>query len=191
VTLIGCIFIVIFGALLILERRDNNTLVTSSLAVHDPIVTRAIATLPFKPAGAAGSGILVRMWVAGEPASCAQPLELDVEGSVGGKWALAPSTACGTPGVYQLNFACPTCTYDAQFVLDAAFDFSCQSVLMEVGAVDADGSLNVFKRSAAGSNAGLLTSATWTLALLEAVINSTVYTVAPSRGFVLIRGPRG
>jgi hypothetical protein len=99
----------------------------------------AAAAAPWAPAGAPLSELQVRVFVSGNPGDCGAPLAWAAAGGGAQRWALR-SAACsggGDASVAQHVFSCAGCVLDERSALSAAFNFSCQSLLLEALAVPA------------------------------------------------------
>ena len=108
-----------------------------------------------------------------------------------GAWVAAtPATCDAATGTAQLVLRCADCGgLSATSSLSFALPYSCQSILLEVGALDAAGAVSSFATAAAAPPGARLASITWALPTLLAVINSTVSTAASARGYTLTSVP--
>lgn len=187
-TVLGFIALVTMSLTVILLRAANNTRTVKSVDVLDGASRSAAKSLPELPAKPWGSGVQVRI-----TASC--------DASAGGAtlaWASADAqkwtftnASCGAPanGVEQLVFACVGCVLTPESGVTARLHHSCQSLVVEAGALSAGGAVSAYVMSAedsAASAEGRLTSVTWTLAALLSVVNSSVPTPVSSRGYILL-----
>jgi hypothetical protein len=187
----------VLAAVLAANRAANNTLSLQSLgALRDSVAAEA-AGWPFATnasvpgvAGAA-SGVFLRFTASGEPRAC-----FPVEGSVqfsglpAGAWVLLPPppAACAAPHpVDQFTLACPGCVFSPASALSFTLPYSCQSILAEAGAVDADGSFSSLALPpAAGSPGALLTSLSWSLAPLLSLLKNNLDRSLNRRGWQLL-----
>ena len=182
----------VLAAVLATQRAQSNTLAQQSLGVlrggtaaaapwawaQASAAAAAAARLPAPP-----SGVFLRVTASGEPGQC-QPSALTTTGLTAGAWALLPSPTCTALGgapVSQFTLACPQCMFSPASALAFTLPYSCQSLLLEAGAVDADGSLVVLSlppgdtaAPLGGSPGALLAGVTWALAPLLAQLNNTM-----------------
>ena len=194
-TLLGGIAFATLTSVLALERSANNVNANRAIDVLGATQLAAIAGLPFASAPPWGAGLQIRVTASGEPGLCAAPLAWSFRGLDAGAWALAspaaaPPPPCGAsaPTSAQLVFSCPACTLTAASSLDVTLHYSCQSLLLEVGALDANftvTSLTLPPASTRGAPGALLSSVTWTLQPLVSVLSSSVASAASSRGYAL------
>ena len=191
----------VLAAVLATQRAESNTLSQQSLGVLEG-GTAAAAPWPWAQASSAAaasaalpapsSGVFLRFTASGEPGQC-QPSALTTAGLSAGAWALLPSSTC--PGsrastLSQFTLACPTCMFSPTSAITFLLPFSCQSLLVEAGAVKADGSLVVLSlppsaTSAPGGGA-LLSGVTWTLAPLLSQLNNTMSPGQSRKGWQLL-----
>ena len=202
VTLVAIGALAVLAAVLATQRAESNTLSQQSLGVLEG-GTAAAAPWPWALASAAAaaaaalpappSGVFLRFTASGEPGQCL-PSALTTVGLSAGAWALLPSPACSGAGagtLSQFTLACPACMFTPTSALSFSLPFSCQSLLAEAGAVDADGRLAVLSlppgaTSAPGSGGALHSGVTWALAPLLSQLNNTVSPEQSRKGWKLL-----
>lgn len=190
-TLMGGISFATIALVLILQRAADNTLVTNS------IVTATYSRLAFGNALPAvntapwGSALQLRVTASGGSSStCATPLSWSASSSDG--WIMTSTTSCGSD-VSQLVFSCTgscklTPASDTEPpLLIVTLPFSCQSLLIEAGAVDVSGAFTSYAIPVSMTVATpgvLLSSISWSLSTALSIMNSTV---SPSfRGYAIV-----
>ena len=187
----------VLAAVLATQRAESNTLSQQSLGVLREGASKA-APLPWAKASAAAaaaalpvpsSGVFLRFTASGEPGQC-QPSALTTVGLSEGAWALLPSPTC-IGAFSQFTLACPTCMFSPTSAVSFLLPYSCQSLLVEAGAVDADGSLAVLSlppgaTSAPGSGGVLHSGVTWALAPLLSQLNNTISPGQSRKGWQLL-----
>lgn len=189
--LLGATAFLTVTTVLVLQRAANNVSVARSVDVLDAAQLAAASALPFAAAPPWGQGIQVRITASGEPGACAAPLAWGGAGLAAGAWALAPprSAPCGAaPTSAQLVFSCAACTLTAASALEVTLHYSCQSLLIEAGALDANGTVVALALPPAetrGAPGALLATVTWTLQPLLSVLTSSVPAQASARGYTL------
>ncbi len=194
----------VLAAVLAANRAASNTLSQQSLGALRDTVAEEAAGLPFAAnasvPGVAGavSGLLLRFTASGEPLACLPVAgALQSSGLSQGAWALLPpptctaactAAACPAPlPVDQFTLACPNCVFSAASALSFTLPYSCQSILAEAGAVDADGSFATLALPpAAGSPGALLSSITWNLAPLLSLLKNNMDKSLNRRGWQLL-----
>ena len=175
---------------LILQREANNVVSTSSVGLLSDAVAAAAAVLPAAAAPPWGAGLHVRVTAACDAGALAAPL---LWSGAPAAWALERVTpACGgAGGAAQLVFRCAGCTLTAASSLTVALPYSCQSLLVEAGSLDAAGGVAAFAlppAETAAPSGRVLESIKWTLPTLLAVLNSSVPSASSARGFVVTNG---
>ena len=145
-------------AVLTLQRAADNVAVARSIDVLSA-QNATFAALPFASVPPWGQGIQIRVTASGEPGvgepgasrgapgACATPLSWVGAGLDAGTWALLSrgSAPCGAAATSaQLVFSCAACTLTVESTLDIVLPYSCQSLLIEVGALDANGTVTSF-----------------------------------------------
>lgn len=188
-TLLGGISFVSLALVNILQRAaDNVSTQESVVALTDSRYALARA-LPVFSASPWGSGIQVRITASGDGTECARPVSW---APANAGWQMTSTAACaGTSS--QLVFSCSDCvSLESSMVLDVAMHYSCQSLLVEVGAIDGLGAVTAFSLPASktvASAGALLSSITWTLPTLLSIVNSTVAQSSSARGYTITSGP--
>jgi hypothetical protein len=175
----------VLAAVLTQLRAESNTLVLNSLEVFSPTALTSTKAWPWKTANINGiakpvSGVIVRITASGEPGACAAPLEVPVgAGLSSGSWSVIAETAsCGNAGgaVSQFTLGCTSCIFTPQSTLSFSMHYSCQSLLIEAGAVDSSGILltaSISPSLMVPPSGSLLSSVSWTVAPLYAMLNDT------------------
>ena len=158
-TIIGIGAFFICAIILILWYREANTTIFRAATLLTEASTTTILSLPFKSHASWGSGMQVRVTIAGEAGKCAMPLTMDHSGFGGGAskigvlnlgssprgpiantWFLESSTvSCAGTGISQLVYTCSQCDFTRSSGLYFTFHHSCQSIDVQVGALDAEG----------------------------------------------------
>lgn len=188
-TLLGGIAFVTLALVNILQRAADNTNIQKSVVVFDDAAASALSRLPVFSAAPWGEGVQVRITASGDGTECARPLWSPANAG----WTLAARTSCGGGRASQLVFSCADCiTADVTMTLDVTLHYSCQSLLIEAGAIDALGVVTAFAIPAAKTVAAsgtLVSSVAWTLPTLLSVVNSTVSQSTSARGYTLVSGP--
>lgn len=131
------------------------------------------------------SGIHLRVLADGEPGACDRPLWWSASGTAadeGAVGAVAPSSGTSSTwrllrgsvsdgengAVSRLLFVCPDCLLSAAAVLRFALHHSCQAMVLQLGAVTANGSITVATappaETAGSAQAGLLARVAWAVA---------------------------
>ena len=188
-TLLGGIAFVTLALVNILQRAADNISIQKSIVVFDDAAASASKRLPVFSSEPWGTGVQVRITASGDGTECARPLWSPLNAG----WTLKTTTGCGGSGASQLVFSCADCiTADATMVLDVTLHYSCQSLLIEAGAIDALGVVTSFaipaEKTAAASGT-FVSSVVWTLPTLLSVVNSTVSQYTTARGYTIISGP--
>ena len=195
VTAVGGIVLVLAAVVLILLRNaDNVDSATSLLVLRPDVVLPAaapFATPAVTLATRSVSGLQVYATVSGEPGACGAPLEWSAGSLLSGTWALDATPVCpGAPlGVTQLRFSCAGCVPGPSSALAFSLHHSCQSVLLEVGAIGADGTLSAYSlptNMTAAHGGARFAGANWTFFTFLALVNSSVPRPASSRGLMLV-----
>ena len=196
------------GVVVALEQRTS-MLPELPWAAPNPSPGGALA-----PPLAPGVNLQLRLFGQAE-LGCGAPLLLDyagvptVEGlawSRDAPWLLQPqlhalpwqqgAAACGgTPNASLLTLSCPRCELHPDSYIRIALNFTCQSFLLEVVSVDAEGNLRALaldKRYSAANERNLLASVDWylqpTLSWLEvttAPLSSAPEGLASARGYAV------
>ena len=185
-SLLAVVSLAVLGLFLYLARSENNTLAQNSLGVLKLSTWVDTEGWRWKTAPLAGltspvQGIVVRVHASGEPGACALPLAgaLSTSGTTGGSWSLSSSTpACGLHGVSSFSLTCgPSCFFSSSSKLSFALHYSCQSLLLQVAAVDAQGKSTLLNLPAAltqGAPESFLTAIEWGVGPLYSIVNDTV-----------------
>ena len=188
VTLLAYSFILACLANLVLQFRYENTRFTQALLFLDPdsVWPAVAAGTVFESARIPGAlaseppvrGLSLRVIASGEPGACAAPLSWSAAPApVFGSWSVVSTPACGASAASQTVFFCASCGL-GESRLTATFHFSCQSMLVSLGAVTAQGALvaaSLPLNDTAGSmERGLLSSVSWTVAPMLTVDNNTM-----------------
>lgn len=145
----------------------------------------------------------VRLTVAGD-ANCSAPIAWSAVGEDAPSWTntsqscVAPSS--GLAGVWQHIFSCNSaqCTLPVELSLNVSLHYSCQSVILEAAAVDANGvqtqaslpgsaTMAIANRTGLGDAAALSSVAFDVIAILS-LVNSSVPRISKSRGYRLLPG---
>jgi hypothetical protein len=175
----------VLAAVLAQIRSESNTLVLNSLDVFSNTAVTSTKNWKWKEANINGdtkavSGVVVRITAAGEPGACAAPLEGPVStGLSSGSWSVIAATAsCGSAGgaVSQFTLGCTDCIFTPQSTLSLSMHYSCQSLLIEAGAVDSSGVLltaSILPSLLVPPSGSLLSSVSWTVAPLYSMLNDT------------------
>ena len=186
-SILGGISFLTLALVLTLQRAAKNVNTQRSVVVLDDTASLAAASLPIYSAPPWGSGIKVVITASGDNTACAIPITWS---AVDLGWAYKSTVSCAASGASQLVFSCSDCVFTSASAIDITLHYSCQSLLIEAGALDGSGVVTSFalptsKTVATGGS--LLSSISWTLPTLLSVVNSTV---SPSyRGFTLTSGP--
>jgi hypothetical protein len=192
-----------FSAYMVVSWLEDNTLVQRSLDALDADggVWAQAAALPWATTQLPGfstptSGVLVRITADGDPGACgmlrAPPL---VGGLVKGTWVLAGSVAdCGGSGLSQLTYACADCVLSPASSISFLFHYSCQSLLVEAGAVapyPADAATllaaDVAATAAAPRGGELLTHVMWDVGPLLGLLWDNVTASASKKGYAMMK----
>ena len=186
--------------ILVLQRATSNTL--SVLAANFLRTSDAAfaLTLPFYTSPSWGAGVMVRVMAAGNPGACdvlsswsAQGFARGVAGGSGpppSAWTYSVVPNCGDTGVAQHVFQCTSCSFTSSSALTMNFDWSCQALYVEAGALDASGSVSTDAISPAltmGSAGFLLSSVATYDGLYLNLVNDT-YQSKSARGYALAPG---
>jgi hypothetical protein len=156
----------IAGTELLLPPSSGVTVGGSAGAAFGAAGTAAApATLPL-------SGVHVRVLAHGEPGACDAPRWWQAEGVGEGagtgadpgsaaRWrVLQGSVGAGDRAASRLLFACPGCELSATAALRFGLHYSCQSLVLQVGAVSANGSVTLVtaapKDTAGSAGGGML-----------------------------------
>jgi hypothetical protein len=187
-TILGGIAFVTLALVNILQRAADNVSIQESVVALTDARFATSRSLPVFSAAPWGAGIQVRIFASGDGAQCASPLRSPSNAG----WKLRATTLCGGSGASQLVFSCADCTTaESELTLDVALHYSCQSLLIEAGAIDGLGVVTSFAIPAAktaGSSGTLLSSITWSLPTLLSVVNSTVSQYTSARGYTITSG---
>ena len=194
-TLIGGIVFATLALILILTREADNISISKAVMLLTAADLVSVGALPFATANSWGSGLQIRITSSGDITSgnialCASPLGytsvgLDVNG---GNWSLSTSE-CAISGVNQIVFACPACLLTPATVLTVFMHYSCQSLLIEAGALDANKTVSALVLPVAetvGNSDRSLSTITWSLTPLTSVLVSSVPDVSSARGYALV-----
>lgn len=193
---------------LILTRSESNVTAVDAANILNQHVEAQLEALAFARDANWGSGISVRLAVAGEPSKCGRPLSFASHGyaasSTGAPtalstWNLSSSTqSCGSTGASQLVFACARCSLSAASRLDLVFDSACQSFNIQVGALDAYGALSTVQASATSDPVApndqspdankLLTSVDFSVDVFSTLLNDTRAGAVSLRGYSVANG---
>ena len=187
--LLGALSFVCFTVVLALQRASDNVLQQSSIRLLGAEALAAAASLPWASSGPWGGGLRLRVYATGEPGACAAPLAWSAVGLSAGTWRLAVTPSCGASRVSLMEFVCDPCMPTTAAALDVALNFSCQSLLIEAFAMDANGNVSVAAvpppLTAASAEAGLLSSVSWTVLPFFSVLESSLADLPPARGFAM------
>lgn len=195
----------VVAAVLTTQREQSNTLTQQSLGVLRDSVVGATSGWAWAQAGNAGAatvvglppsatGVYLRFSVSGEPGTCI-PGGFSTTGLSVGGWVLLPSQTCTTSTnapVSQFTYSCSKCMFTPLSSLTFTLPYSCQSLLAEALAVDADGSLNALSLppnntvATAAAGGALLSSITWTLSPLFSQLNNTLDPTLSRKGWQLL-----
>ena len=202
-TLLAAVTFLTLMLTLILQRAANNTLTvvaSNFLRFQDQVFAN---TLPFYASPTWGSGVQVRVWAAGprcgelsawrsQPNSF-PPSIAPAGTSGGGAWTYSVTRDCGGSNVSQHVFKCADCRFASTSALTLGFDFTCQALLVEVGALDGEGVLYTDSSTpSAGITevegvAGMMSSAIVSEVLLTSIYNDT-FRGGSRRGYALSPG---
>ena len=179
-SLMGLTTLLTYAAYMIATWLQDNTLVQQSLATMGPQVWGRIAALPWAapPAASSLGSLALRLTIDGNPGACAAPLSMTTAGLARGAFVRQSTADCGGSGVSQHTLTCPGCQLTSDTSISLAFDFSCQSMLLEaLGASPSyPGPLALSALAAppaltaAPKPGALLTSVTWQLTPVLSVL---------------------
>lgn len=188
-TLLGAFTFLTLALVNILQREADNVSVQESVVALTDARAASLRELPVFSAAPWGAGVQVRITASGDGTECASPIAW---ASSNGGWRLVATASCGGSGASQLIFSCADCvSLDSLTTLDVALHYSCQSLLIEAGAMDGMGAVTSFALPPAktvGADGALLSSIQWSLPTLLSVVNSSVSLRSSKRGYTLTQG---
>lgn len=173
---------------LILGRfSSKNVLSTETVLLLTPTRLGLIKTLPVASSDTWGSGVQVRITAADDTGACATPLAW--RATTPG-WALDVFADCGDR-TSQLVFRCggADCLLTPETSLTVTLNYSCQSLLVTAGALDASSDVTAFAvdpKLTVAQSGSLLTSVAWELTTLLDVVNSSIASTSSARGYILL-----
>lgn len=199
-SLLGYCFIFFYAINLLVQWRTANTLTQRSLDTLDEGVWRRASALPWASTQGGLQGLILRLTLDGGGGGgvCSAPLlPPTVAGLRRGAWGPPTSTPdCsgggvggggreGGGGVSQLTFTCPACELGPDASLSLLFHYSCQSMLLEMGALPALGgggggsspsptAATLFFAQASPPPGSLLQGVTWQVTPLLTLLVDTV-----------------
>lgn len=175
-TLLGVTTLATVASALVLQRAASNIATARSIDVLSADARAELAALPFAAAPPWGVGLQVRITASGEPGKCTAPIDWDAKFLDAGEWVLdAPRGACGAEAATsaQLVFRCAACALSPASTLDIELHYSCQALLIEAGALDANATVSALAlppSETRGAPGALLSSVTWTLLTLASTL---------------------
>ena len=179
-SLMGLTTLITYAAYMVATWLQDNTLVQQSLATMGPQVWGRVASLPWAepPAVSSLGSLALRLTIDGNPGACAVPLSMTTAGLAKGAFIRQSTADCGGSGIAQHTLTCPGCQLTSDTSISLAFDYSCQSMLLEalgtspaypgplaLSALAASSAL-----TAAPKPGALLTSVTWQLTPVLSVL---------------------
>lgn len=200
-TLLSFLTLVTFAVLLVIKYAEANVLTQSSLAVLTTALSASAASLPWAaalaPVGSAlagASGVQVRIFAQGGLGDCATPIGLTSTWPDAGAWSwtFTPSCGAGDPRSV-LTLSCEDCDFTADSAVSFSLPWSCQALYLEALSVNALRGVNTIvfppDSSTATEASGLLTSLSWQLQPMLAVVTDFTGSGADARGYQLLPGP--
>ena len=194
-SLMGLTTLLTYAAYMVATWLQDNTLVQKSLATMGPSVWGELAALPWlAPTSPPLQGsIALRLTIDGNPGACAAPLSMTTSSLDSGAFVLQSTADCGGSGISQHTLTCPGCRFTSDTAVSLAFDYSCQSMLLEaLGSSPAHPgplSLSLLSappaRTAAPKAGALLTSLTWQLSPVLSVLWDNVTAASSAIGWYL------
>ena len=190
-TLLGSVVFLTIALVIIFNREADNVNVQESIApLTDARYAKSRALPIFSASWSAG--VQVRITASGDGTACSRPIEWRADNADAGGWGLSTASPCGGVGTTQLIFTCPDClSLDSVTTLSVTLHYSCQSLLIEAGAIDGVGVVTAFALPAAKTaafNGTLVSSIAWSIPTLFSVVNSTVDRLTSSRGYSITSG---
>jgi len=200
----GVIAFATAAGVLIATRADSNVTTVQSASILNSANEALVAALPFAADASWGRGVTVRVAASGAPGKCANASVVAsgfstnaafaaggaLAGAGTGAWAQSATAACGSSGASQLVFSCATCSLSSKALITLTFHYSCQAFDVQVGALDALGTLSVVEAAASaegltmGSGIGArLGRFDVTADLFYSVLNDTRSAAASLRGY--------
>ena len=145
-TLLGVTALLTMVLVLIFTRASNNVASIRAANFMRDDDEKSLKTLPFYSAAPFGAGVQVRVMAAGNPGACSSLLSWESNKPVkasaapgGAGWVNTFTPNCGGTGVAQFVFTCAACDFESLSNLQLTLDYSCQALLVEAAAIDAEG----------------------------------------------------
>lgn len=186
-SLLSTIAMATLTSALVLSFEFDNVLDQQAIVLlSDARRAQALALPEFR--GAQGQGVQVRVTAAGDAGACAAPLAWSATDS---GWTFKSTPSCGGSGgasPSQLDFSCASCALSPTSTLDVSLHYSCQTLSVEAAAVSASGDVIAFALPVAETTASAgahVSSVSWTLEPLLAIVNSSIKDTPSTRGFTL------
>lgn len=167
-SMLGTIAFLTAAVVLILRHAEDNITTIRSTDLLTESALTSILALPFRSETTWGRGVQVRIAAAGEAGRCALPLSMayagfggsavkissSVSGAAGvNSWELQSKVSnCAATGISQMVYVCRDCSFTRSSALYFTFDSSCQSLDVQIGALDGEGASTAVKAVTPSSN---------------------------------------
>ena len=179
---------------LLLRRSTDNTLATQGLSIFFASTWASVGASPWGASAALPlllpSGLLVSVTAVGEPGACSAPMNWSATAPSHGRgaWRLLPpppsppdpsppsSAAAAAAALAPTSFSlqCAACGLGWGDSLVLTLPYSCQGLILEAGAVRADGVVESVAQALPPPPPGsLLATVSWTLATMLHLVNDT------------------
>lgn len=183
----------------------NELKVPAFTLVDTRILSESLEYVPNLPSGRDNKplpGLFVLVTAAGDPGQCWGPVGLTSQGlewTRSGVRSTCIESSESEGEIVQFRLDCRNCIIPPQSSLNFTLNYSCQSLLVEVGAYDANGQLTAVKippeetmprfDPATGLVESPLASASMTVVPVLTLVNSSVDgMISKSRGYALLAG---
>ena len=183
-SLLSTIIMATLTTALVLSFEYDNVIDQQAIVLlSDEHRAQALSLPEFK--GPKGQGVQVRVTASGNLGACMAPLSWSATES---GWTFRSTPVCGSGSSSQLDFSCASCSFTPTSALDVMLHYSCQTLSIEAAAVGASGDVIAFALPLAETTASagaLVSSVSWSLEPLLAIVNSTIKDTLSTRGFTL------
>lgn len=184
----------------ILTYSLYNEVKTPAIKLMDSNINNASKEFKSSDRETAQPSLFVRVTAAGDPGRCSGPIGFNSQGGL--YWMMNSIKTCANStvddgSIVQFQLDCRNCLVPATSSLNFSLDYSCQSLLIEVGAIDANKVQTAVRMSTADTIARLnpnnvsmnaLTSASFTVVPVLSLVNSSFDEKRKLRGYALIAG---
>ena len=190
-----------FSITQILTFSLYNVVKTPAIKLLDSNISTASKDYVSSDGETAQPSLFVRVTAAGDPGNCSGPIGTFSQGGL--NWTMNSITICANStvdygSIVQFQLDCRNCLVPATSSLNFSLDYSCQSLLIEVGAIDANKVQTAVRMSTADTIArrldpksfdmSALSSASFTVVPVLSLINSSFDETRKMRGYALTAG---